>query len=128
MNGVIRKRNATFLGPFQNAHPKQNMNIAVDGADIAFRPACNLANSHRPLTGHQLKERPPFGRKGLPQKILRCERNARSLFLASKCGRSTSLGVTNRSYADCDGAHFRLLRLFTSAQKSVCRASRLVKM
>ncbi len=69
MNGVIRKHNATFLGPFQNAHPKQNMNIAVDGADIAFRPACNLANSDRPLTGHQLEQRPPFGRKGPPEKI-----------------------------------------------------------
>lgn len=55
MNGVIRKRNATFLGPFQNAHPKQNMNIAVDRADVALRPTSNLPNSHRSLAGHQLE-------------------------------------------------------------------------
>ncbi len=71
MDGVIRKHNAAFLGLFQNAHPKQYMNIAVDGADIAFRPACNLANSHRPLAGHQFEECPPFGRKRPPEKILR---------------------------------------------------------
>jgi hypothetical protein len=36
MNSVIRKHDATFLGLFQNVRPKQNMSIAVDGADIAW--------------------------------------------------------------------------------------------
>ncbi len=56
MNGVIRKHNATFLGLFQNAHPKQNMNIAVDGANIAFRPACNLSHCARRRISFQSRE------------------------------------------------------------------------
>jgi hypothetical protein len=65
MDGVARKHNATFLGLLQNAYSKKNVNITMDRADIAFRPMCNLANSHRSLADHQLEERPPLGRNRL---------------------------------------------------------------
>jgi hypothetical protein len=55
MDRVIRKHNATLRNPLQYACPKQNMNIAVDRADVAFRPASYLANSHSPLrSAHRL--------------------------------------------------------------------------
>jgi len=73
MDGVIRKHNATLLSLLQYAYPEQNMNIAVDRADVALRPTCYLANSHRPLAGHQFEKRSPFGRQRLPEKILRGE-------------------------------------------------------
>ncbi len=73
MDGVIRKLNTAICGLLQNAHPKQQMNIAVHRADVAFRPTGNLANSHRSLAGHQLEECPAFGRQRLPEKIFRGE-------------------------------------------------------
>jgi hypothetical protein len=39
MDGVIRKHNAT-LSLLQYANPEQNMNIAVNRADVALRPTC----------------------------------------------------------------------------------------
>ena len=73
MDGVIRKHNATFLSFLQYAYPKQNMNIAVDRADVALRPTSYLANCHSTLAGHELEERPPFGRQRLPKQIFRRE-------------------------------------------------------
>ncbi len=73
MDGVIRKYNATLRSLLQYACPKQNMNIAVDRADVAFRPTSYLANSHRPVASHELEERPAFGRQRLPKKIFRRE-------------------------------------------------------
>ncbi len=73
MDGVIRKYNATISSLLQYTCPKQNMNIAVNRADIAFRPTGYLANSHRSVASHQLKKRPAFGRQRLPKKIFRRE-------------------------------------------------------
>ena len=73
MDGVIRKDNATLSSLLQYACPKQNMNIAVNRADVAFRPTSYLANSHRSVASHQLKKRPAFGRQRLPKKIFRGE-------------------------------------------------------
>jgi hypothetical protein len=73
MDDVMRKYNAPLSNLLQYTCPKQNMNIAVDRADIAFRPTRYLANSHRSLASHQLKKRPAFGRQRLPKKIFRSE-------------------------------------------------------
>jgi hypothetical protein len=40
VDGVIRKYNATLLSLLQYAYPKQNMNIAVNRADVASCPTC----------------------------------------------------------------------------------------
>ncbi len=69
MDGVIRKYNATLGSFLQYACPKQHVNIAVNRADVASRPARNLANCHRSLAGHQLEEHPSFRRQRLPKKI-----------------------------------------------------------
>ena len=47
MDGVIRKYNATLSSLLQYTCPNQNMNIAVNRADVAFHPTGYLANSHR---------------------------------------------------------------------------------
>ena len=47
MDGVIRKHNSTLNVLLQYACSKQNMNIAVNRADVAFRLTSYLANSHR---------------------------------------------------------------------------------
>jgi hypothetical protein len=73
MDGVRRKHNATFLNLQQYAYPKQNTNITVDRADVALRLTCYLANSHSSLAGHELEQRPPFGRQRLPEKVFRRE-------------------------------------------------------
>ncbi len=73
VDGVIRKHNATCLSFLQYACPQQNMYVAVDRADVAFRPTCNLANRHRSLASHELEERPSFWRQRLPEQILRGE-------------------------------------------------------
>jgi len=73
MDGLIRKYNATLSSLLQYACPKQNMNIAVNRADVAVRPSSYFPNSHRPLASHQLKKRPAFGRQSLPKKIFRGE-------------------------------------------------------
>jgi len=73
MDGIIREYNATLSSLLQYSCPKQNMNIAVTGADVAFRPTGYLANSHRSVASHQLKKRPAFGRQRLPKKIIRSE-------------------------------------------------------
>jgi|GEM_PF-5463228 len=73
MDGVIRKYNAAFSSLFQYTCPKQDMNIAVNRADVAFRPTGYLANSHRSMASHQLKKRPAFGRQCLPKEIFRSE-------------------------------------------------------
>jgi hypothetical protein len=52
MDGVIRKHNSTLSSLLQYACPKQNMNIAVNRADVAFRPTSYLANSHRSMASH----------------------------------------------------------------------------
>jgi hypothetical protein len=39
MDDVIRKYNSTLSSFLQNACPKQNMNIAVNRAEVAFAPA-----------------------------------------------------------------------------------------
>jgi hypothetical protein len=48
MDDVIGKHNATILSLFQNPCPKKDMYVAVDVADVAFRPPCNFANGHCP--------------------------------------------------------------------------------
>jgi hypothetical protein len=55
MDGVIRKHNAAFRNLLQYSCPKQNMNIAVDRADVAFRPTSYLANRHGPLPAMSLR-------------------------------------------------------------------------
>jgi hypothetical protein len=69
VDGVIRKYHATLGRLLQYACPKEHMNIAVNRADVALRPTRNFANSHRSLAGHQLEERPAFGRQRSPKKI-----------------------------------------------------------
>ena len=44
MDGVIRKYNSTLRNLLQYTCPKQNMNIAVDRADITFGPTSYLPN------------------------------------------------------------------------------------
>jgi len=44
MDGVIRKYNSTLSSLLQYVCPKQNINIAVNRADVAFRPTRYLAN------------------------------------------------------------------------------------
>ncbi len=72
MDGITRNYNATFRSFLQYACPQQNMFVAVDSADVAFSPTCNLANRHRPLVSHEPEERRPFWRR-LPKKIFRGE-------------------------------------------------------
>ncbi len=66
-----KKRDAALRNLLQYACPKQNVNIAVKRADVAFRPTSYLANSYRSVASHQLKESPAFVRERLPKKILR---------------------------------------------------------
>jgi len=73
MDGVIRKYNAALGSLLQYTCSKQNMNIAVNRPDVAFRPTGYLANSHRSVASHKLKKRPAFGRQRLPKKIFRGE-------------------------------------------------------
>ena len=57
MDGVIRKYNSTLSSLLQYACPKQNMNIAVNRADVAFRPTGYLANSPYAVTIPALAQR-----------------------------------------------------------------------
>ena len=57
MDGVIRKYNSTLSSLLQYVCPKQNINIAVNRADVALRPTRYLANNPYAVTIPALAQR-----------------------------------------------------------------------
>jgi hypothetical protein len=79
LDGFIRKHNSALLSLLHYACPSRTCTSPWTARASRFA-TCYLANSHRSLAGHELKERPPFRRQRLPKKILRGESRGRLAF------------------------------------------------
>ena len=114
MDGVIRKYNPTLSSLLQYACPKQNVNIAVNRADVAFRPTSYLANGHR--SGGQpsnlrmaQRYRASASSKEDLQRRMKCAHLVSSRGTPAEARRWVSTREATPIVTD---VHFRFLRLF----------------
>src|ERR1700687_3097206 len=127
VDGVVGELHLAIILAIEYPGPEQRMDIAMYGAHVAPGAPGDFAYRQRALARHDLEQGPALWREGLPEQILRGERDIGALALAPQSIGRSPLCVLHRGHSDRHRVHLPLLRLLTARQKSACSACRSVK-
>ena len=118
MDGIVGEDELPFAS-IDYAGGKQGMYIPMNGFYIAPGPACRLANTHRPSTGHRLEQFPALHCQYLPKQVDGGKGDVVCPALATKCGGHLTLRILNGGNAQRQRDVFFSIHSSTSIPESV---------